>query len=60
MSGNAQGGGGDAVEQERQMQEHEREARERDGREAGEDAGSGVEAAQPAPPGNVQQTGSTG
>jgi len=44
---------GDAIDQEKQMREHEREARERDADER--DADSGPEPAEAAPPANVQE-----
>jgi hypothetical protein len=43
----------DALTEEQQMREHEREARERDSDERGPDAGAD-EADRPAPPGNIQ------
>jgi hypothetical protein len=48
-----------AADEERAMREHEREARERESEER-EDKGRDADAANPAPPGNVQQGELTG
>jgi len=49
----------DAADKERAMREHEREARERDSEERA-DKSRDADAANPAPPGNVQQGEVTG
>jgi hypothetical protein len=51
---------GDAVEQEREMKEHEREARERDPDERAQSEGRPDEAENPAPPGSIQRGGPGG
>jgi hypothetical protein len=49
----------DAADEEREMREHEREARERDSEER-TDKSRDADAANPAPPANVQQGEVTG
>ena len=50
----------DAVEQEREMHEHEREAQERESDEASGEPGTLDDEGKPAAPGNIQRGGLSG